>query len=67
MKKEDLKNLIETRREDLKGTRKSDPDNITLHQSLQKCIKDAENILSDIKGELTSSQLEVYNNLMYAI
>jgi len=63
MKKVDLKELI-ARAKKIHGTLSEDDSSFAL---LDNCIKEAEDILSDIKGELTPHQEEVYQKLEIAV
>ncbi len=63
MKKRDMKDLIEKAKGFLKNMGEDDPS----YEILNGYIKEAENTLSDIKGNFTSSQEEVYKKLEAAV
>ena len=61
--KNELNALIARANVSLKGMEINDPS----YDILKKYIMEAENILSEVEGDLTSSQNEVYNQLEAAI
>jgi hypothetical protein len=61
--KSDLEKIIDR----AKSALGNNDEGVSSYDLIEKYIKDAENILPDIDGELTSQQKEVYDNLEAAV